>query len=535
MKKQKYLIEIITLLLYASALIVIMYYHEPWFDEAQAWLIARDATIKELFSSITHYEGHPPFWFLILMPFAKLGVPFEIGIKSVNFIIVTLAMGIFIFKAPFNRFIRCTIPFTYFFFYQYGIISRPYSLMMLGFVLSALTFKERNEKPFRFVAALSLICAASAYGMIIAAGISLVWLWEMVGKSFSCNKMKLFFKSKNFYALSLFFIFNILLLFCIYPYPDTYAINVVKEPKLEMLFYMFFIAPADATCSFGYGGSEFQFLFCIIISIIIVAAMLEVTGMAQKRALFIIPYVLFASFGGMVYFWYHHVGIITMFYMFLFWCCFDEIPKAIETQKITPPKHLYYIGYLLVYIMIGISIYWSISASINEISLNYGTGRETAEFIVDNKLDQKNILVAWREIENQDTGDNDQDYNSLLGIPALAYFDKNIFYNFNNKLDNKCYISHEIDTNGYYTKELIRNYYPDILLGTDDSAYTFGSEVNMDDFSLVKSVNGNTIWKSTTAEYRQFIYIRKDLLKNYPDLTPLNKKGFNEEEKIPDK
>ncbi len=512
----------ITLLLYAAGLILIMYYHEPWYDEAQAWLIARDATIKELLSIITHYEGHPPIWFLILMPFAKLGIPFEIGIKSVNFTLVTVAMGIFIFKSPFNRFIRCSIPFTYFFFYQYGVISRTYSLMMLGFVLSALLFKDRNEKPFRFIAALSLLCGASAYGILIAAGVSLVWLWEIIGKPFSLNKIKLLFRSKSFYALLLLLIYNILLLLCIYPYHDAYAIKIIKSSKIAKLFYMFFVAPADATCSFGYLGNKFQFVTCIIISIFINVIILKVTGMFGKQALFIVPYFLFGCFGGIVYFWIHHVGIVTMFYVFLLWCCFDKDGKNIETRKIIPSKLLYYSGYLLVYISIGISIYWSVCASIKDISINYGTGRETAKFIINNKLEQKNMLVAWSEVVDSNSGNKYENYNSVQGIPALAYFNKNIFSNFNNKLNNMCYSLHKVNTDGYYIKKLIRNNYPDVLIGTSEPSYTFGPKVNINDFALAKCVNGDKIWKTEKTNYKQYIYIRKDLLKNYPNIKILN-------------
>ena len=531
MKKSTLTIEIITLILYTSALIFIMYYHEPWFDEAQAWLIARDATILEILSSITHYEGHPPIWFFILMPFAKSGIPFEIGIKAVNFTLVTLAMGIFIFKAPFHRFIRCTIPFTYFFFYQYGVISRNYSLLMLGFVLSALMYKDRNEKPFRFIAALSLICGSSAYGMLIAGGIAIVWLGEIFGKLISLNQIKSFLKSRQFYALFILFIFNIWLLNCIYPFHDTYATTAVQKSPDVMLFYMFFMAPADAVCSLVLSNSTlsyFQLTSYIFISCIIHFIIFVVTKMHQKRALFIVPYLLFGIFGGIVYFWTHHVGIITMFYMFLFWCCFDKNPKKIEMPIIIQTlirgdhikKYLRIVSYVLVFILIAKSIYWTIAASINDISLNYGTGRETAAFIKNNKLDHLNILASWREIEDP-TGEKYYDYNSLEGIPALAYFDKNIFYNFNYQLNNQCYLLHKIDKEGSHTKKCIENAYPEVLLN-NSSKYTFGAEINMDDYALVKSVHGNLIWKDNLIENREFIFIRKDLLKNYPNLEQLN-------------
>lgn len=516
-----------------------MYYHEPWFDEAQAWLIARDASIREILSSITHYEGHPPIWFFMLMPFAKSGVPFEIGLKAVNFALVTLAMGILIFKAPFPRIFRCTIPFTYFFFYQYGVISRTYSLLMLGFVLSALTYKDRNEKTFRFIAALALLCSSSAYGILIAAGISIVWLYEMIGKPISLYSIKSFMISRQFYSLSILLIYNLWLLSCIYPFPDTYATTAVQRSSDVMLFYMFFMAPADAVCSLVFSNSTpsyLQLISFVFISCIIYFILFVVTKMYQKQALLIVPYLLFAIFGGIVYFSIHHVGIIAMFYLFLFWCCFDEETKVempIFIQRLirgdATKKYLRIASYVLVFTLIGKSIYWTIAASINDISLNYGTGRETAAFIKNNQLDQLSILAAWREIEDP-KGEKYYDYNYLKVIPALAYFDKNIFYSFNHQLNNQCYLLHEIDKDGLDTKKSIENAYPEVLLSDDFSQFTFDTEINLDDFALVKSVHGNLIWKDNLIENREFIFIRKDLLKDYPNLEQLN----IEEEKTPD-
>ena len=40
-------------------------YHEIWRDEGQAWLIARDTPLKDLFGVLKH-EGHPALWFLLL-------------------------------------------------------------------------------------------------------------------------------------------------------------------------------------------------------------------------------------------------------------------------------------------------------------------------------------------------------------------------------------------------------------------------------------------------------------------------------------
>jgi len=49
-------LAVFVLLLYIFLLCVVSYYHEPWHDEGQAWLIARDDSIWHLITVTTHYE-----------------------------------------------------------------------------------------------------------------------------------------------------------------------------------------------------------------------------------------------------------------------------------------------------------------------------------------------------------------------------------------------------------------------------------------------------------------------------------------------
>lgn len=46
--------------------------HAFWFDEAQAWLIARESTSLPNLLVNLRFEGHPPLWYLFLWPFAHL-------------------------------------------------------------------------------------------------------------------------------------------------------------------------------------------------------------------------------------------------------------------------------------------------------------------------------------------------------------------------------------------------------------------------------------------------------------------------------
>ena len=106
-------------------------YHEKWADEAQAWLIARDLSLRAIWFHELRYEGSPGLWHTILwiaqhLFHAKYGALGYIGMAG-----ATAGAALLIFKAPFPRIIRWPLAFTYFMVYQYAVISRPYTLLPL--------------------------------------------------------------------------------------------------------------------------------------------------------------------------------------------------------------------------------------------------------------------------------------------------------------------------------------------------------------------------------------------------------------------
>ena len=67
--------EMIALIIYIAGLIFISCFHELWFDEAQAWDIAKTASYHKILFEVPHYEGHPQLWHLLLSVFAKTALP----------------------------------------------------------------------------------------------------------------------------------------------------------------------------------------------------------------------------------------------------------------------------------------------------------------------------------------------------------------------------------------------------------------------------------------------------------------------------
>src|SRR3954470_338381 len=101
--KEKY--QLLVFGVFVTLLSIAVSHHEPWMDEAQAWLLAKDTGFKELFLKYLRYEGSPGLWHLILMIPAKLGFPyFTINILSAIF--AATGVWLFIKHAPFPALIK---------------------------------------------------------------------------------------------------------------------------------------------------------------------------------------------------------------------------------------------------------------------------------------------------------------------------------------------------------------------------------------------------------------------------------------------
>lgn len=165
----------IVFIAYVTVTVTVSCFHEPWFDEAQAWLIARDCSWKELLTVRTHYEGHPPLWWMLLAIPAKLGMPYEIGLKSLNLMCAALMIWLLEFKTKLPELLKVILPFSYFLCYQYGVTSRPYALMIAAMLLIAINWNNRNTKPWPVILSMMLLCATSSYGLAIAGMLALNW------------------------------------------------------------------------------------------------------------------------------------------------------------------------------------------------------------------------------------------------------------------------------------------------------------------------------------------------------------------------
>ncbi|MEX1376216.1 MAG: hypothetical protein AB1Z23_01970 [Eubacteriales bacterium] len=525
----------IIILIYIVALAVVTYFHEPWFDEVQAYLIARDASIMDIIFRIPHYEAHPALWHLYLVPFAKSNIPFEIGLKSASIIINAIAISLFIYKAPFMRAIRYALPFTYYFFYLYGVVARCYSITMLAFVLMAISYKSRNTKPIFYVLSMALLCLSSIYGVIFAGGLCIVWLLEIIGEKGLLGLTKSLLKDKRtLWMLGLLFV-TMLLIYLIFPSKDAIATYYPKsQPLVYRLFYMFILAPTEAVFAHHFTGEYHIFkgeipIYTAIIGIAVFAiytlAVYIVSKSKGKLKETIIPYVLFALFAGTMYFSEHHIPVISYFTLFIAWICFEEsfiitIPNWLtksspdkQTAEVMIKKSL---G-VFAAICILIPMYWNISVIINDVRYPYDSKREIAEFIKENNLEDANIMAAFRTLEDCTETEHDC-LNIQRDATVNAYFGRNIIYSLN---DGKAgYIQHFMADQEYIDQTLAKWREigaPDVLIGSVDLEYIFDGEITMHDYTPVLVAYQQIFVKNDSVRLWSAVtvYVRNDLVEAY--------------------
>lgn len=539
-KRKLGLWEIFALLLYGVAHLGMAVAHEPWYDETQAWQIARSAPLSAILFEVPHYEGHPPLWHLILMPFAKAGAPYELSLTFVSLLLMGTAVYLLLRYAPFPRPVRLLLPFTYFWFYQYGVISRVYCLMSLAFVLLALFYKNRNEKPGKYAAALMLLCATSGYGIVIAGGLAALWLWEIIQE----RGLRGYGGDRRIRWLAALLLLAIGILLQILPREDTYAAVTekaagVQNPFWVRLLYMLLILPADVTVTEVF--SEYTSLYQVwmplssilsgcFLGILIWALLLYYGRKKRTTCLCVLPYALYALFSAAVYLYLHHIGIGLMYFCFWAWASMEQEGDGLPAARPEVERGVRFLAALMGRLAMGISLFWTVAACVLDIRGTYWMGRHMARFVSEHRLDQYRIMAEWKIVRDSEGNILLQDPNFAgLAVDLAPYFEHNLCFYMNEGRDDRNYVTHILPS-----EEELKSYFdswrkeapPQVLLGTPDLEAVYGETVRKDDYALVYQEEIARIWKAGTGEpYTAQIYVRKDLLEE-TGLQAISEYGF---------
>jgi hypothetical protein len=178
-------------------------HHEIWRDEFQAWLLARDsASLIELFQNM-RYEGHPGLWHLCLYGLSRI-THNPLIMQIFHLFVSSIVVGLIVKFSPFSALHKFLLSFGYYIFYEYTIISRNYNLGVLFIFLFCIFYSRDKVKPILLATLLALMANANVFAFILSIALSLTlidYIYSQIkANTISQNQRKIF--------ISLFILFS---------------------------------------------------------------------------------------------------------------------------------------------------------------------------------------------------------------------------------------------------------------------------------------------------------------------------------------
>jgi len=496
--------------------------HEPWFDEAQAWAIAKSASWSDILFFLPHYEGHPPLWHIILKLVSYTGIPFVMAMKLIQLVFYSAAVLVFEFKSPFKPILKIVLPLGFFFLYQYSVISRPYTLFMLAVFICALYYKKRREKPFAYMLALIFMCLCHSYGIAFAGGLVIADIIAdtVDEKNFFKACQKIISDKKRLVSYIILLAAAVCLVIEIMPYKDTFA-NVMYDNKISGFLKQLYLAwcwiPSEnlITSNSFYGlwsDQSFNAVNIIInsaASLVIWCIIYFITRKRGKVLSVFVPYfcisLLMARYTAT-----HHYGIFYILIIFALWICDECKPLSLENIELKGDKSqiarkLAAVG-LCVPVLINIS--WSYYSFNADRQYSYDATDKLAEWIEENNYQDGYIWMA------DFTENNINIYNSSVTV-LDSYLDKNIFCNLDR---NVPYITHIVPSDDEVEADIqeMKNHgSPDFILAQSADVDNLLNILEIsDEYQAVFVSFGNKVFKDVDTPISIMVYAKKGLVKN---------------------
>ena len=158
----------VTASVYAVVLLLGHLHHEMWRDELHCWALGRHATgLWDMLTGDRRYDGHPFLWYYLLHLVSRLTRSW-VALHVVTMVLAIGAAVLWLRYAPIPRALRVLLLGSYYLLYEYGVMSRSYTLgLALLFTFCAL-YHPRRIRYVPSAVVLGLMSATSMYGTIMA-------------------------------------------------------------------------------------------------------------------------------------------------------------------------------------------------------------------------------------------------------------------------------------------------------------------------------------------------------------------------------
>lgn len=476
---------------YIILLSLIISRHEPWFDEAQAWLLARDSSIYDMLVKYMRYEGSPALWHLILSIPAKLHMPY-IMLNIISGAIACAGIYLFLRFSPFPPIIKIIYPFSFFAFYQYAVVARSYALLSLLLFSIAIIYDKKHERLILFVFLLALLANVSMHGVIISISLIFIHFIDFIKQwtKFGMNK-----RVKHLITYVVFLLLQTLLFFQLKTPSDIITFATFNK-DFSGFYDLGIRMVSDALVSNisldGYGNDWFysisNLLFLLTFTLTLLWLMVR-----KKFLLFILPILGLLTLMILVYMNLWHFGVLFYVWLFALWVSYKDSDFLNRNTKV-----LKYLVTIAMAIVLSIQVYCSVRTAFFDFRYNYSASKEAAEYIKKNIIENKKIYMT-----------------GFHTIAVQPYFKSNIFCNYHDNQMPSFWLW--TNKNNIYNEPYLNlsKYQPDfILMGvkkyTRNLVKLDGSMLPfIPGYKLIKCFDGGLFWKTELYETDSYALYQK--------------------------
>lgn len=389
------------LIVYVAVVFVAVAYHEPWFDEAQSWLIARDCSPWYMISQAMRYEGSPGLWHLILVLPAKCHWPY-LSANVIGASIASVGIWLFLRYSPLPKPVTAIVPFTYFLAYQYAAIARNYVLFPVLLFAIASIYRRRLDRPWVFIGLLIFLANVTAHGFLIAGCFATLFVIDVARgwrqRSTESRKGQL-------RAILLYGVASVIVVLQLWPAPDCATKTGVTQGLID-------IDRMRNALDVLNGSFCDTWIFTLIVLCLSGWWFLR-TGVLTE---WLFPSVVTCVFFALVRAMDHHEGILFALWVFALWRSFEEYDNAcrrgLDTRSLRWTRNAVLACVLP---LLGYHSAWTIFALRHEIDYAYCGSRSAASLLSESGLSAKRIAATHE-----------------WAIALLPYFPTNIYANYHN-------------------------------------------------------------------------------------------------------
>lgn len=391
-------------------------HHEMWRDELQAWTLARDSSsLADLWRNM-RTEPHPMLWHTLLWVLTRY-TRNPVAMQYLHWLIAVASVYVFVRCSPFTILQKTLFCFGYYPLFEYCMIARNYSLCM-PLLFSFCWLMQRQPRSYlAFGWVIGLMCCTHVYDWPLAAASFVVLTWSFISSPMERQQVRRHWR-KVVTAGSILTLWALVAGTQMFGYsrqmqirhqaPPSLHLNRITEPLTGVWRGLIPIPRSGSEMSFWNSnlladdGSLTGRGLALFLSSSLVVLLSALFWWWSRRAflmyslgtLSLLALQVGTGIGSM-----RHNGRHWLLLLASCWLALDESPAPHFTRLAAFWKrhgaHLFgdLITFILAaHVLAGGIFYWG------DIRLPFSTAKATVQFLADNRLTDKPVIVshdAW--------------------------------------------------------------------------------------------------------------------------------------------